>query len=226
MADSSKKQLIYKDYSAVNTNGSSLNVDMTESSNLLGGEIWYNWQTATSALMRAKEITTSRHHSRFFLAWWTRWAHISDNILGEQPPRHEKMRRDGNDFPTITYRQHRDSRKRFRFLMCNQYFFNSYTSYGFTVTNAVITLDEKLCPGDCGRGVYRNVFLFPRNWEGFVYQSFWSGVWFPLNKSSCDPHPFNVPWDIGKRKGLILFNSIALRSPHRLSIQWKTVTNE
>lgn len=90
MADSSKKQLIYKDYSAVNTNGSSLNVDMTESSNLLGGEIWYNWQTATSALMRAKEITTSRHHSRFFLAWWTRWAHISDNILGEQPPRHEK----------------------------------------------------------------------------------------------------------------------------------------
>lgn len=42
MADSSKKQLIYKDYSAVNTNGSSLNVDMTESSNLLGGEIWYN----------------------------------------------------------------------------------------------------------------------------------------------------------------------------------------
>ena len=39
MADRSKKQLIYKDYSAVNTNGSSLNVDMTD---LLGGEIWYN----------------------------------------------------------------------------------------------------------------------------------------------------------------------------------------
>ena len=66
MADRSKKQLIYKDYSAVNTNGSSLNVDLTENSSLLGGEIWYNWQTATSVLMRAKGITTSRHHSRFF----------------------------------------------------------------------------------------------------------------------------------------------------------------
>ncbi len=42
MAEKSKKQLIYKDYSAVNTNGSPLNVDMTESTNLLGGEIWYN----------------------------------------------------------------------------------------------------------------------------------------------------------------------------------------
>lgn len=42
MADNSKKQLIYKDYSAVNTDGSPLNVDMTESINLLGGEIWYN----------------------------------------------------------------------------------------------------------------------------------------------------------------------------------------
>ena len=66
MADRSKKQLIYKDYSAVNTNGSSLNVDLTENSSLLGGEIWYNWQTATSVLMRTKGITTSRHHSRFF----------------------------------------------------------------------------------------------------------------------------------------------------------------
>jgi hypothetical protein len=42
MADNSKKQLIYKDYSAVNTDGSPLNVDVTESINLLGGEIWYN----------------------------------------------------------------------------------------------------------------------------------------------------------------------------------------
>ena len=42
MAEKSTKQLIYKDYSAVNTNGSPLNVDMTESTNLLGGEIWYN----------------------------------------------------------------------------------------------------------------------------------------------------------------------------------------
>lgn len=153
MADRSKKQLIYKDYSAVNTNGSSLNVDMTENSSLLGGEIWYNWQTATSVLMRAKGITTSRHHSRFF------WLDEEDEhifltmSLASTLQGMKRMRWDGNDFPTITYRQHCDSRKRFRFLMCNQYFFNSYSSYGFTVTNAVITLDEKLCPGDSKRVV-------------------------------------------------------------------------
>lgn len=226
MADSSKKQLIYKDYSAVNTNGSSLNVDMTESSNLLGGEIWYNWQTATSALMRAKEITTSRHHSWFFLAWWTRWAHISDNILGEQPPRHEKNETRRKRFSDYYLQATPWQPKAFPFFDVQPILFELLHFLQF--------YRYKRCNHTWWEVVSRRLrksgvperFLFPRNWEGFVYQSFWSGVWFPLNKSSCDPHPFNVPWDIGKRKGLILFNQITLRCPHRLSIQWKTVTNE
>lgn len=60
MAEKCKKQLIYKDYSAVNTNGSPLNVDMTESTNLLGGEIWYNWQTASFWPVRASGIVHSK----------------------------------------------------------------------------------------------------------------------------------------------------------------------
>lgn len=226
MADRSKKQLIYKDYSAVNTNGSSLNVDLTENSSLLGGEIWYNWQTATSVLMRAKGITTSRHHSRFF--WLDE---LNEHIfltmsLASTLQGMKRMRWDGNDFLTITYRQHRDSRKRFRFFDVQPILFEllhflrfyRYKRCNHTWWEVVSRRQQK-------SGVTKH-FSFQRNWEGFVYRSFWPGVWFPLNKRSCDPPPFNVPWNIGKRKGVIRFNPIALRCPHRLFIHWKTVTNE
>ena len=154
MADRSKKQLIYKDYSAVNTNGSSFNVDMTENSSLLGGEIWYNWQTATSVLMRAKGITTSRHHSRFFSGLMNKMSTYFWQCPWRAP---SKAWKEWDETETIfwllpignTVTAESVSVS----LMCYQYFLNSYTSYGFTVTKTVITLDEKLCSGDSKRVV-------------------------------------------------------------------------
>lgn len=111
-------------------------------------------------------------------------------------------------------------------LMCYQYFLNSYTSYGFTVTNAESHL-MRSCVQETAKEWCNETFFHSQEiGKVFVYRSFWSGVWFPLNKRSCDPHPFNVPWNIGKRKGVIRFNPIALRCPHRLFIHWKTVINE
>ena len=154
MADRSKKQLIYKDYSAVNTNGSSLNVGLTENSSLLGGEIWYNWQTATSVLMRAKGITTSRHHSRFFSGLMNKMSTYFWQCPWRAP---SEAWKEWDETETIFWLLPIGNTVTAEsvsvFLMCNQYFLNSYTSYGFTVTKAVITLDEKLCPGDSKRVV-------------------------------------------------------------------------
>ena len=137
MADRSKKQLIYKDYSAVNTNGSSLNVDLTENSSLLGGEIWYNWQTATSVLMRTKGITTSRHHSRFFSGLMNKMSTYFWQCPWRAPSKAWKERDETETiFWLLPIGNTVTAESVSVFLMCYQYFLNSYTSYGFTVTNA------------------------------------------------------------------------------------------